>query len=106
MARSDWILPRAESACGKVFLPDRKAAEEHRIALQFWIAATKHAADGPRSGYLSMRSMRWLPCRTQESQTRQGSSESGFLAGTSNTNEIKGGESPCGGLSSPDPRRT
>ena len=42
MARSDWIMPRAEKACGKVFLPSRKAAEEHRIALQYWVVATRH----------------------------------------------------------------
>ncbi len=43
MARSDWILPRADSACGKVFHPDRRSAEGHRIALEFWNQATGHA---------------------------------------------------------------
>lgn len=42
MAYSNWIMPRAESACGRVFLPSRKLAEEHKVALQLWIAATKH----------------------------------------------------------------
>jgi hypothetical protein len=40
MARSQWILPRADSACGKVFHPDRRAAEGHRVALEFWNQAT------------------------------------------------------------------
>ena len=40
MARSQWILPRADSACGKVFHPDRRTAEGHRIALEFWNRAT------------------------------------------------------------------
>jgi hypothetical protein len=37
---SDWILPRADAACGKVFHPDRKSAEGYRIALEFWDQAT------------------------------------------------------------------
>lgn len=40
MARSDWIAPRPDVACGKVFLADRRSAEEHRIALELWILAT------------------------------------------------------------------
>jgi hypothetical protein len=40
MARSDWILPRADAACGKVFHTDRQSAEEYRIGLQFWNQAT------------------------------------------------------------------
>ncbi len=40
MARSDWILPRADAACGKVFHPDRQSAEGYRIGLQFWNQAT------------------------------------------------------------------
>jgi hypothetical protein len=40
MARSDWILPRADVACGRVFHPDRQSAEGHRIGLQFWNQAT------------------------------------------------------------------
>jgi len=40
MAISNWILPRADAACGKVFHPDRKSAEGHRIALEFWNQAT------------------------------------------------------------------
>ena len=30
MARSDWILPRADAACGKVFHPDRQSVEGYR----------------------------------------------------------------------------
>ena len=41
MSRSDWIAPRADATCGKVFLPDRRAAEQHRIALEFWMLATR-----------------------------------------------------------------
>ncbi len=40
MARSNWILPRADAACGKVFHPDRQSAEGYRIGLQFWNQAT------------------------------------------------------------------
>jgi hypothetical protein len=40
MARSDWILPRADSACGKTFHADRRSAEGHRVALEFWNQAT------------------------------------------------------------------
>jgi hypothetical protein len=40
MARSDWILPRADAACGKVFHLNRKSAEGHRVALELWIHAT------------------------------------------------------------------
>ena len=40
MARSDWILPRPDAACGKVFHPDRQSAEGYRIGLQFWNQAT------------------------------------------------------------------
>ncbi|QEH38697.1 hypothetical protein OJF2_73030 [Aquisphaera giovannonii] len=42
MAHSDWILPRAESGCHRVFHPDRQSAEGHRIALELWIQATGH----------------------------------------------------------------
>ncbi|MGZ3301978.1 MAG: hypothetical protein ACXVBG_13795 [Isosphaeraceae bacterium] len=40
MARSNWILPRADAACGKVFHLDRQSAEGYRIGLQFWNQAT------------------------------------------------------------------
>ncbi len=46
MARSDWILPRADAACGKVFHPDRRSAEGHRIALEFWNQATGRIREG------------------------------------------------------------
>jgi hypothetical protein len=48
MARSQWIIPRADSTCGRVFHPDRKTAEGHRIALEFWIKATGRAREGRR----------------------------------------------------------
>lgn len=44
MARSDWITPRPDVACGKVFLANRRSAEEHRIALELWILATHHGS--------------------------------------------------------------
>jgi hypothetical protein len=40
MARSNWIAPRPDAACGKVFLASRRSAEEHRVALELWILAT------------------------------------------------------------------
>jgi hypothetical protein len=40
MARSDWIQPLADAACGRAFYPDRRTAEAHRIALEFWDQAT------------------------------------------------------------------
>ena len=40
MARANWILPRADAACGKVFHPDRRSAEGYRIGLEFWNQAT------------------------------------------------------------------
>jgi len=30
------ILPRADAGCGKAFYLDRRTAEWHRIALEFW----------------------------------------------------------------------
>jgi hypothetical protein len=48
MARSRWIMPRADAACGKVFHPDRRTAEGHRIALELWNQATGHTREGRR----------------------------------------------------------
>ena len=48
MARSRWIMPRADAACGRVFHPDRKTAEGHRIALELWNQATGHTREGHR----------------------------------------------------------
>ena len=36
MARNQLILPRADSGCGKAFYNDRRTADGHRIALEFW----------------------------------------------------------------------
>jgi hypothetical protein len=48
MARSDWILPRADATCGKLFHPDRQSAEGYRIGLQFWNQATgRNRASNP-----------------------------------------------------------
>jgi hypothetical protein len=46
MARDELILPRADSRCGKVFYSDRRIADGHRIALEFWNRATGHVREG------------------------------------------------------------
>jgi hypothetical protein len=46
MARSDWILPCADTACGKAFHADRRSADGHRIALEFWNQATGRSRSG------------------------------------------------------------
>ena len=48
MARSDWILPRADATCGKVFHRDRQTAEGYRIALEFWNQATGRTREDQR----------------------------------------------------------
>ena len=47
MAKDQLILPRADSQCGKTFYNDRRVADGHRIALEFWNQATGHV----RAGY-------------------------------------------------------
>jgi hypothetical protein len=46
MARDQLILPRADSGCGKVFYEDRRTADGHRIALEFWNRATGYTREG------------------------------------------------------------
>jgi hypothetical protein len=46
MARPQLILPRADTTCGKVFYGERRAADEHRIALEFWNQATGDLGEG------------------------------------------------------------
>ena len=48
MAKSRWILPCADSACGKVFHADRRAAEGHRVARELWDQATGQSREGHR----------------------------------------------------------
>jgi hypothetical protein len=48
MAKTHWILPRADSACGKVFHPDRRAAEGHRVARELWDQATGRSREDYR----------------------------------------------------------
>jgi hypothetical protein len=48
MTRSLLILPRADAGCGRAFFPDRKTAEGHRVALEFWNRATGRLHDGYR----------------------------------------------------------
>jgi hypothetical protein len=40
VARTQLIDPRADPGCGKVFYGDRRTADWHRIALDFWNRAT------------------------------------------------------------------
>ena len=46
MAKAQLILPRPDSRCGKAFYSDRRAAEGHRIALDFWNRATGRIREG------------------------------------------------------------
>jgi len=48
MARPQLILPQADAACGKVFFPDRRTADGHRIALEVWNRATGREREGYR----------------------------------------------------------
>jgi hypothetical protein len=48
MAIPGPILPRADSACGKVFFSDRRTADGHRIALEIWNQATGRIREGHR----------------------------------------------------------
>jgi hypothetical protein len=47
MAKNPLMFTRPETSCGKVFYPDRRAAEDHRIVLDVWNRAT----GGDREGY-------------------------------------------------------
>jgi hypothetical protein len=46
MPKDHLILPRADSGCGKAFYSDRRVADGHRIALEFWNRATGCVRDG------------------------------------------------------------
>jgi hypothetical protein len=48
MSRQRLILPQADAACGKIFFPDRRTAEGHRIALEVWNRATGRVREGYR----------------------------------------------------------
>ena len=48
MQRHQLILPCADAACGKVFYRERRTADEHRIALNFWNQATGDFRKGYR----------------------------------------------------------
>ena len=48
MAMSQLILARPDAACGKVFHDKRRAAEEHRVALEVWNRATGCARENCR----------------------------------------------------------
>ncbi len=46
MTRAQLIIPRSDVQCGKTFFQERRAADEHRIALEFWNRATGHVRKG------------------------------------------------------------
>jgi hypothetical protein len=46
MPKEQLILPRADFSCGKVFYSDRRTADGHRVALEFWNRATGSVRDG------------------------------------------------------------
>jgi hypothetical protein len=46
MARHHLILPQADPSCGKIFFPDRRTADGHRIALEVWNRATGRVREG------------------------------------------------------------
>jgi hypothetical protein len=48
VARTRWILPRADAACGRAFHPNRPTAETHRVALALWYRATVVGSAEPR----------------------------------------------------------
>ena len=75
MTRPQLILPRADSACGKTFHSDRRTADAHRIALEFWYQATGRTRDGYRLAvyrckrcggfHIGQRPIDRLPVRTE-----------------------------------------
>lgn len=48
MARPQLILPQADASCGKMFFPDRRTADGHRIAMEVWNRATGRGREGYR----------------------------------------------------------
>ena len=46
MTKTQLIIPRALSQCGKTFFQERRTADEHRIVLEFWNRATGHGRKG------------------------------------------------------------
>jgi hypothetical protein len=48
MAHPSLILPKADSACGRLFFGDRQMADAHRIALEVWNRATGRVREGYR----------------------------------------------------------
>jgi hypothetical protein len=48
MSRLRLILPKADPACGRIFFPDRRTADGHRIALEVWYRATGRDREGYR----------------------------------------------------------
>ena len=46
MTSHHLILPQADASCGKIFFPDRRTADGHRIALEVWNRATGRVREG------------------------------------------------------------
>jgi hypothetical protein len=46
MAKPRLIVPCADSSCGKVFFANRRTADGHRVALEFWDRATGQVREG------------------------------------------------------------
>jgi hypothetical protein len=75
MSRHRLILPQADAACGKIFFPDRRTADGHRIALEVWNRATGRVREGyglavhrcKRCGgfHVSLRPIDRIPTRPQ-----------------------------------------
>ena len=65
MAYPQVILPQADAACGKVFFPDRRTADGHRIALEVWNRATGRGREGYRLAVYPLQAMRGIPHRSE-----------------------------------------
>ncbi len=48
MSRPELILPQADASCGKLFFPDRRTADGHRVGLEVWNRATGRKREGYR----------------------------------------------------------
>ena len=68
MKRSQLILPCADAGCGKVFYHDRRAADQHRIALG--LLEPSDGSHSPRLslGRLPLQAVRWLPYWSETDQ--------------------------------------
>jgi hypothetical protein len=79
MARSHWIMPCADAACGRAFHPDRPTAETHRVALGFWYRAT--GGDGAGSRLAVYRCKRCFGFHIARKRIGYGSVEPALIRG-------------------------